>query len=45
MQNSVELRQLEDEWLNFYVRGDRVTFDRIIADDFTSIDESAKVRL
>ena len=46
MQNSVEqeLRRLEDEWLNSYLRGDRAAFDRIVADDFTGTDESAKVR-
>jgi ketosteroid isomerase-like protein len=38
------LRLLEDEWLSCYARGDKVTFDRIAADDFTSTDESATVR-
>lgn len=46
VQNNVEqeLRRLEDEWLNSYLRGDRAAFDRIVADDFTGTDESAKVR-
>jgi ketosteroid isomerase-like protein len=39
-----ELRRLEDEWLGAYARGDKATFDRIVADDFTGIDESATVR-
>jgi len=39
-----ELRRLEDEWLASYLRGDRRTFDRIVADDFTGTDESATVR-
>jgi len=39
-----ELKQLEDEWLNTYLRGDRATFDRIVADDFTGTDESAVLR-
>ena len=38
------LRRLEDEWLGSYLRGDKATFDRIVADDFTGTDESAKVR-
>jgi ketosteroid isomerase-like protein len=38
------LRRLEDEWLGCYARGDKVPFDRIAADDFTSTDESATVR-
>lgn len=43
-QNRVEqeLRRLENEWLNSYVRGDKQTFDRIVADDFTRTDESGK---
>ena len=46
IQNSVEqeLRRLEDEWLNSYLSGDKATFDRIVAEDFTGTDESAKVR-
>jgi ketosteroid isomerase-like protein len=42
MQNSVEqeLKRIEDEWLNSYLRGDKQTFDRIVADDFTRTDES-----
>lgn len=39
-----ELKRLEDEWLNTYLRGDKTTFDRIVADDFTSTDESAVLR-
>lgn len=39
-----EVRGLEDEWLGCYLRGDKATFDRIVADDFTGTDESAKVR-
>ncbi len=38
------LRRLEDEWLGSYLRGDKATFDRIVARDFTGTDESAKVR-
>ncbi len=43
-QNNVEqeLKRLEDEWLNSYLRGDKQTFDRIVADDFTRTDESGK---
>ena len=43
-QNSVEqeLKGLENEWLNSYLRGDKQTFDRIVADDFTRTDESGK---
>lgn len=37
-----ELKRLENEWLNSYVRGDKQTFDRIVADDFTRTDESGK---
>lgn len=46
VQNNVEreLRKLEDEWLNSYRTGDKAAFDRIVADDFTGTDESAKVR-
>lgn len=46
VQNSVEqdLRRLENEWLSSYLRGDKQTFDRIVADDFTGTDESGKVR-
>ena len=46
MQKGVEqeLRRLEDEWLTSYLRGDKATFDRVVADDFTGTDESAKVR-
>ena len=39
-----ELKRLEDEWLNTYLRGDKTTFDRIVADDFTGTDESAVLR-
>jgi ketosteroid isomerase-like protein len=46
LQNNVgqELGRLEDEWLSAYLRGDKATFDRIVADDFTGTDESGKVR-
>lgn len=37
-----ELKRLEDEWLNSYLRGDKQTFDRVVADDFTRTDESGK---
>ena len=37
-----ELKRLEDEWLNSYLRGDKPSFDRIVADDFTRTDESGK---
>jgi len=37
-----ELKGLENEWLNSYLRGDKETFDRIVADDFTRTDESGK---
>jgi ketosteroid isomerase-like protein len=39
-----ELKRLEDEWLNTYLRGDKGTFDRIVADDFSGTDESAVLR-
>ena len=39
-----ELKRLEDEWLSTYLRGDKATFDRIVADDFTGTDESAVLR-
>ncbi len=39
-----ELRRLEDDWLGSIRRGDKATFDRIVAEDFTGTDESAKVR-
>ena len=38
------VRRLEDEWLGCYLRGDKTTFDRLVADDFTGTDESATVR-
>lgn len=43
-QNNVaqELKRLENEWLNSYLRGDKQTFERIVADDFTRTDESGK---
>jgi len=43
-QNNVEqeFQRLENEWLNSYLRGDKQTFDRIVADDFTRTDESGK---
>jgi hypothetical protein len=37
-----ELKRLENEWLNSYLRGDKETFDRIVADDFTRRDDSGK---
>jgi ketosteroid isomerase-like protein len=37
-----KLKRLEDEWLNSYLRGDKQTFVRIVADDFTRTDESGK---
>lgn len=43
-QDEQELKRLEDEWLGSYLRGDKQIFDRIVADDFTGTDESAKVR-
>ena len=43
-QNNVEqeIKRLENEWLNSYLRGDQQTFERIVADDFTRTDESGK---
>jgi ketosteroid isomerase-like protein len=42
-QNNVEqVKRLENEWLNSYLRGDKQTFDRVVADDFTRTDESGK---
>lgn len=43
-QNNVEqeLKRLENEWLDSYLRGDKQRFDRIVADDFTRTDESGK---
>jgi len=38
------LRRLEDEWLGSIRRGEKATFDRIVAEDFIGTDESAKVR-
>jgi ketosteroid isomerase-like protein len=38
-----DLKRLENEWLNSYLRGDKQTFDRIVADDFIRTDESGKV--
>ncbi|HET6671143.1 MAG TPA: DUF4440 domain-containing protein [Pyrinomonadaceae bacterium] len=43
-QDEQALRRLEDEWLGSYLRGDKATFDRIVADDFTGTDESATLR-
>lgn len=36
-QNGVEqeLKGLENEWLSSYLRGDKQTFDRVVANDFT----------
>ncbi len=42
--DELELKRLEDEWLSTYLRGDKSTFDRIVADDFTGTDESAVLR-
>lgn len=44
-QNGVEqeLKVLENEWVSSYLRGDKQTFDRIVADDFTRTDESGKL--
>ena len=39
-----EIRRLENDWLNSYLRGDKATFDRIVAEDFTGTDESAVLR-
>jgi ketosteroid isomerase-like protein len=49
MANSVSdseenLRKLEDEWLSCYISGDKATYNRIVADDFTGTDESAVFR-
>src|SRR5262245_29679081 len=39
-----ELRKLENDWLSVYISGDKATYDRLVADDFTGIDESAVKR-
>lgn len=39
-----ELRKLENEWLSVYISGDKATYDRVVADDFTGTDESAVKR-
>ena len=44
IQDERELKRLEDQWLGSYLRGDKATFDRIVADSFTGTDESAIVR-
>lgn len=44
IQDERALKRLEDEWLGSYRRGDKATFERIVAEDFTGTDESAKVR-
>lgn len=43
-QNNVEqeLKRIENDWLNSYLRGDKQTFERLVADDFTRTDESGK---
>lgn len=43
-QNNVaqELKRLENLWLNSFLRGDKQTFERIVADDFTRTDESGR---
>src|SRR6266550_5875480 len=38
-----EIRRLEREWFESYVRGDRVTFDRIVADDVVMTYGNGKV--
>lgn len=38
-----EIRKLEREWFESYVRGDRVAFDRIVADDAVMIYGNGKV--
>jgi ketosteroid isomerase-like protein len=44
IQDERELKRLEDQWLGSYLRGDKATFDRIVAESFTGTDESAIVR-
>jgi ketosteroid isomerase-like protein len=44
IQDERALKSLEDQWLGSYLRGDKATFDRIVADSFTGTDESAIVR-
>ena len=44
IQDEQALKKLEDQWLGSYLRGDKATFDRIVADSFTGTDESARVR-
>jgi ketosteroid isomerase-like protein len=39
--DEVELRKLENDWLSVYISGDKTTYDRVVADDFTGTDESA----
>jgi ketosteroid isomerase-like protein len=39
-----ELRKLENDWLSVYISGDKATYDRVVADDFTGTDESAVKR-
>jgi hypothetical protein len=39
-----ELRKLENEWLSVYISGDKATYDRVVADNFTGTDESAVKR-
>ncbi|MGH9966607.1 MAG: DUF4440 domain-containing protein [Pyrinomonadaceae bacterium] len=45
-QNNVEqeLKQIENEWLNSYLRGDKQMFDRIVANYFTGTDETGTFR-
>lgn len=33
-----QVRQLEDEWIDAFMRGDTETLDRILADDFIFTD-------
>ena len=35
------LSKLENDWLSVYTSGDKATYDRVVADDFTGTDESA----
>jgi len=39
-----ELRKLENDWLSVYISGDKATYDRVVANDFTGTDESAVKR-
>ncbi|MGH9769176.1 MAG: alpha/beta fold hydrolase, partial [Blastocatellia bacterium] len=39
--DEMQLRKLENDWLCAYISGDKATYDRVVADDFTGTDESA----